>query len=497
MRLAALTVAALLIAAPSLATTFNVTDDASLTTAMAAGGAQAGDLVNIAAGSYTVKPVPANSGTAGNYIRIVGSQASPGSVSFSTGLDWSEGTARSYISWTGIKVSDDVNWWRANFCSLTYARVDSGGLKLRRANSDITSAGASQGNVITDCTFRQNVGAEYVIHFQGAYENTIKRCRFYGTTTAASFDQMRGRYLFRSSSNAFTDCSLSIEAWGATNGEQQAHGLRDSSRYNVFTRDTMLLGMTSKCARRALLSQAGTYPGTSDYNSWVDCYYRSFATNDGASNAGFEFQDSMDGVLVQGCQFISRTGVPLAISGSAQPDSMVIRHCTLYTQGSQAYRYESSTNVTTPRFNGIAYIATGSGSCASNATAGYRLETLGASAQSDSNFFAFGDTAYAFSKGTSGGLLCYTPAAWRTATSNDLASRTYVMSGGVVTDTTWATLDLRPAASSTLVSAIYPSGYAGAFNAEETPPAQIFIYGQWDDDQLFDQHEFIHKRRRQ
>lgn len=469
MRLALALAALLVLAAPAGAVTYNVTNDATLNNAMSLAGA--GDIINIAPGTYTGSFVPSASGGAGFPIRIVGSQSNPASVSTTAGLTWTEGTARAYISWTGIKVNDDVTWWRANFCSLTYARVDSGGLQLRRTNSDVTSGGASQGNVISDCTFTQNVNASYVTLLQGAYENTIRRCRFYGTTTNASFDAGRGRYLFRSPNNTFTDCLLSMEAWGATNGEQQAHGLRDSSRFNVFTRDTMLLGMTSKGARRALLSQSGSAPGTADYNSWVDCYYRSYATNDGGSNAGFEFQDSADRLLVIGCQFISRTGVPLAISGNAQPDSMVMRHCTFYTGGSQVYRYESSTNVTTARFNGNAYIARAAGSCASDATGGYRLETLGASASSDSNAFYHADTTYAFSKGTGGALLCYTPGAWRTATSNDLASRSFVLAGGVVTDTTWATLDLTPpAASSSLISDLFPDGYAGAFDFTEGDP---------------------------
>lgn len=494
MRLAALTVAALLLAAPAWGTVRNVTDDASLATHMAA--ASAGDIINIAANTYTGSFVPANSGTAGSPIRIVGSQSNPGSVSTTQGLSWAEGSARSYISWTGIKVNDDVVWWRANFCSLTYARVDSGGMQLRRTNSDVLSGGASQGNVISDCTFTQNVGASYVTLLQGAYENKFTRCRFFGTTTGATFDAMRGRYLFRSPNNTFTDCLLSIEAWGSTNGEQQAHGLRDSSRFNVFTRDTMLLGMTSKAARRALLSQSGSVPASSDYNAWIDCYYRSYATLDGSSNAAFEFQDDADRVIVQGCQFISRTGVPLAISGNAQPDSMVMRHCTFYTGGSQIYRYESGTNVTTARFNGNAYIGRAAGSCASNATAGYRLETLGASAQSDSNAFYTADSTYAFSKGTSGALLCYTPAAWRTATSNDLASRSYVLGAGVVTDTTWATLDLRPAASSTLVSSLFPGGYAGVFNAAAAETPATTYYGGWNDDDWYAWPDFYRREDR-
>ena len=69
-----------------------------------------------------------------------------------------------------------------------------------------------------------------------------------------------------------------------------------------------------------------------------------------------------------------------------------------------------------------------------------------------------------------GGTTCYAPGAWRTATSNDLASRSYVLGAGVVTDTTWATLNLRPATSSTLVSSLFPSGYAGAFDAAAAEP---------------------------
>lgn len=486
MRRVLLTVAALLLAAPALATTYNVTNDTNLGTAMAA--AVGGDVINIAAGSYTGSFVPSNSGSAGSYIRIVGSQSNPATVSTTQGLTWSESSVqKAYVSWTGIKVSDDVNWWRANFCSLTYARVDSGGLKLRRANSDITSAGASQGNVISDCTFTQNVGGDYVIHFQGAYENTIRRCRFYGTTTAATFDGMRGRYLFRSSSNTFTDCMMSIEAWGATNGEQQAQGIRDSSRFNVFTRDTMLLGLTSKGARRALLSQSGTFPGTTGYNSWVDCYYKSFATNDGSAVCAFEFQDDTNGGLAQGCQFISRVSTAIGWTGSGLPDSMVVRHNTFYTSGYQAFKYSPDANCTTARFNGNAYVSRAATSCGIDQN-NYHLQTLGAFGQSDSNSFYMADSAVAFGKRNGGASeTCYTPAAWRTATSNDLASRSFILASGVVTDTTWATLDLRPAASSTLVSSLFPSGYAGAFDAAaaESPAPARTVWIFWDDDNYF------------
>ena len=476
MRLAALTVATLLLAAPALATTYNVTNDATLTTAMAA--ASAGDLVNIAAGSYTVKPVPANSGTAGSPIRIVGSQSSPSSMSFSVGLDWASGT-RSYISWTGLNLGNDVTFTRADHCSLTYCKVDSGGLVSYGSNSDPTSAGISTDNYIGNCTFRQNIGSNsFAVVFKRTERTTVEWCRFFQTITNAAADA-RGRYLYRSSNNNFTDTYMEVECWGAENGEQFVQGIRDSSANNTFLRDSIRVGMTSKRSRRVLLSQSGTFAGTATPNYWVSCDYRSF--HETATDNAFEWQDGTGG-LCQNTVFASRIGRPLTFPGSATTPGLVLRHVTAYSGDTQAFRYDHTTNPTSSRFNGCAFIARGTQTCGTG-TAVYKIQTLGAFASSDSNAFYAADTAYMFVK-AGGGTTCYTPAAWRTATSNDLASRSYVIGSGVVSDTTWATLDLRPAASSTLVSALFPSGYAGAFGATSTetdfgctcPPDDVWYF---------------------
>lgn len=458
-----LVLAALLLAAPAFATTYNVTNDTNLGTAMAA--AVGGDVINIAAGTYTGSFVPSNSGSAGSYIRIVGSQSTPSSHIRSGGLSWASGT-RSYISWTGIKFSDDVVFTRADHCSLTYCQVDSGGLVSYGSNSDPTSTGISTDNYVGYSTFRQNIGANgFAVVFKRTERTIVERCRFYQTITNAAADG-RGRYLYRSSNNTFRNCALFVECWGAENGEQFVQGIRDSSANNTFSTDTIWVGLTSKRSRRTLLSQSGTYPGTATPNYWVGCDYRSF--HETATDNGFEFQDGTGGG-VYNCVFASRIGRALAFPGSATTPGLVLRHVTVYSGGQQAFRYDHTTNPTGSRFNGMAIIARTTQTCGTG-TALYKLETLGAFAGSDSNAFYAADTAYAFVK-AGGGTTCYTPAAWRTATNNDLASRSFVLAGGVVTDTTWDTLDLRPATSSSLVSALFPSGYAGAFDAVSTPSA--------------------------
>jgi len=473
--------AALLLSAPAWATTFVVTNDTQRNTAVTT--AVAGDLIDVRAGTYTGTFVPSNSGTAGNYITVKGAI---GSDSVATrictiGVSWSG--VRSYISWKGINFRDDVQFTRADHCSLTYCKVDSGGMVSYGSNSDPTSTGISENNYIGDCTFRQNIGANgMALVFKRTERTTVQRCRFFQTITNAALDG-RGRYLYRSSNNNFTDTYMEVECWGAENGEQFVQGIRDSSRNNTFTRDSIRIGFTSKRSRRCLMSQAGTFAGTATPNYWVDCDYRSW--HEPATDNAFEWQDGTGG-LCQGTVFASRMGRALAFPGSATTPGLVLRHVTAYSGGQQAFRYDVTTNPTTSRFNGLAIIARTAQTCGT-ATALYKLETLGAFASSDSNVFLAADTAYTFAK-AAGGTVCYAPGAWRTATSNDLASRSYVLAAGTVTDTTWATLDLRPPSSaSRVVSTLFPDGYAGAFNYTApaatdnstypgVPPAAAYAY---------------------
>lgn len=473
MRITLAALAAVLLTAPAFATTYNVTNDTNLGTAMAA--ASAGDVVNIAAGSYTGSFVPSNSGTAGNYIRIVGSQASPATVATTAGLGWTEGSgSRSYVSWTGIKVGDDVSWFKADHCSLTYALVDSGGFRIFGTNTDPTSAGISENNYIADCTFRQNISTNsFAIVMKRTEHTSFVRCRFFQTITNAAADA-RGRYLYRSSNNSFTDCLLSVECWGAENGEQYIQGIRDSSANNVFLRDSIRVGMTSQRSRRCLLSQAGTFAGTATPNYWVSCDYRSW--HETATDNAFEFQDGTGGG-VYNCVFASRLGRPLTFPGSATTPGLVLRHVTAYSSSKQAFRYDHTTNPMTSHFSGMALAARSTGSCADNGSSLYKIQTLGAFATSDSNAFFAPDLAYTFQK-AGGGLTCYALAAWTAATTNDAASMAAVLSGTVFADTAWATLDLRPAsASSALKSASAPDGYYGAFDLTVTAPAECTCTG--------------------
>lgn len=454
----AIALTALLIAAPALATTYNVTNDTNLGTAMAA--AVAGDVVNIAAGSYTGSFVPSNSGTAGNMIRVVGSQASPSTVSTTAGLSWASGT-RSYLSWTGIKVGDDVTFTRADHCSLTYARVDSGGLSSYGTNSDPTSAGISTNNYVGNSTFRQNIGSNgFAVVFKRTESTVVERCRFYQTITNAAADA-RGRYLYRSSNNTFRNCALFVECWGAENGEQFVQGIRDSSANNTFNTDTIWIGLTSKRSRRCLLSQSGTYAGTASPNYWVGCDYRSF--HEPATDNAFEFQDGTGGG-VYNCVFVSRMGRSLTFPGSATTPGLVLRHVTAYSSDKQAFRYDHTTNPTSSHFSGMAYATRTAGSCADNGSSVFKVQTLGAFATSDSNAFIAPDLSYVAQK-AGGGLVCYALAAWIAASGVDAVSTAATMAGTVFADTTWSTLDLRPASSSSaLKSASAPGGYYGAFD---------------------------------
>jgi len=467
---------ALLLAVPAGATTWNVTNDATLTTAMAS--AVAGDLVNIAAASYTVKPCPANSGTAGNPIRIVGSQSSPGSMAFSVGLDWASGT-RSYISWTGLKFSGDVTFTRADHCSLTYCRVDSGGLMSFGSNSDPTSVGISTNNYVGQSTFRQKIqNTWYTIGFKRTESTVVERCRFYVTITNASTDS-KGRYMYRCSNNTFRNCAIFAECWGAEAGEQFVQGIRDSSSNNLFDTDTIWVGMTSGRSRRVLLAQAGSFSSTANNNAWLNCDYRSFEST--TNNFAFEFQDNVYGT-VQNCVFAARTGAAAMMVPHGIAPGVVFRHCTFYSGGKQAINYPDT--VTTPKsvFKGCAFLTRTTGDCTGDYSSLLRFDTLGPWATSDSSAYYTPDSTNVFMR-TGGGRFCYAPSAWVSNTGNDARSKFYGVGAGAFADTAWATLDLRPASSSsTLKSASAPSGYYGAFDysAAETPSVTVCPCGPDD-----------------
>lgn len=457
---AALAAFLLLVHAPVFAATWTVTDDATRSSAMS--GAVAGDVVNVTNGIYAGTFVPTNSGSAGAPIRIVGNQAVPGSVSCSVGLSWSTLVTKSYVSWTGFRFSDDVVFQRADHCSLTYCRVDSGGFVSYGSNSDPTSQGISTTNYVGYSTFRQNIGSNsFALVMKRTESTTIERCRFYTTITNAVLDA-RGRYLYRSRNNRFTDTAFFIECWGAENGEQFAQGIRDSSSGNVFTRDTMWVGLTSKRARRVLLSQSGTYPGTAGPNYWVSCDYRSW--HETATDLSFEFQDHTTGG-VYNTLFASRMGSALSFCAPTT-NGVVFRHCTFYSGGAQAFYQDDTTNPSsTTRINGCAFVSRTAGGCSSsNLAQNFRIATLGAYGVCDSNLFAAADTAYAFRK-SGGGNVCYTPRSWVVASTNDAHSVFRLTAGGMVQDTAWASLDLRPASGSPLLSNGLPEGYAGAYTA--------------------------------
>jgi hypothetical protein len=432
--------------------------------------AVAGDVVLVSNGVYTGTFVPTNSGTATNRIRVVGNIVTPSSVSCSIGLSWSTTVTKSHVTWTGIRFGDDVVFQRADHCSLTYCKVDSGGFVSYGSNSDPTSQGISTDNYIGYSTFRQNIaGNSFALVMKRTESTTIERCRFYTTITNAAGDA-RGRYLYRSRNNRFTDTGFFIECWGAENGEQFAQGIRDSSSGNVFLRDSLWIGLNSKRSRRALMSQSGTYAGTATPNYWVSCDYRSF--HETATDNAFEFQDGTGGG-VYNSSFASRLGRALTFPGSAATPGLVLRHVTAYSSGAQAFRYDHTVNPTGSRFTGCAFIARTTGSCGTPSVL-FKLETLGAFASSDSNAFFTPDTAFTFAK-AGGGLVCYAPRAWTVATGNEARSSFRLMGSGVVQDTTWATLNLRPASSSPLLATGFPEGYAGAYTAESSEPAHATL----------------------
>lgn len=448
---AALLLTALPLTARGATTTYTVADDATLSTAMTS--AVAGDVVLMGTGTYSANRFhTTNAGTAGNCIRILGDTLAPANVLISGAVLFH----KSYVSVGGVRILGAVSFDSTAGDSFYKSIVDSGGFVMAGNAALFDTTALSGGNHLRDCTF--NVGDNgntWVWMMRDTRENTFTRVRVFARK-ANTGDTARGRYLYYSQRNRFTDCRLDMEYTEvnpATNTETYALTYRDDTNHNVHVRDTVWVGLLLKHSRIALLSHSGNAGHQTEGNQWYACDYRSY-------NGDFAVQDSLGlyrGTIMNSV-FASFSGVPLDLR---QCTGSIVRGNTFYAFGRTAVTL-SEKNPVGSVFAGNVFVARPYRTCTSFATTGAALGVYAPTAfGSDSNFFAPSVANKSVASHTVDSWICKSLTAWQVS-GDDRHSRARTFSGDLFVDGRWDVLDLRPAHCSPLTSAAAPGGHYGA-----------------------------------
>jgi hypothetical protein len=138
--------------------------------------------------------------------------------------------------------------------------------------------------------------------------------RVSGTFSGTNID-VQGRYLYNTYDNVFRDNRWTFEATNAiASGPWVAFALRDSSRRNLFERDTVLGGVASGMPISGRLVNAGNsaWTGQSINNRWNACFYQ--------MTSYVWTQDAFKGSTIENSVFASRDswGLWLLSSGTTR-----------------------------------------------------------------------------------------------------------------------------------------------------------------------------------
>ena len=366
---------------PAFATTWTVTNDATLSAANA--GAVAGDVVRIGAGTYTVGISPTHAGSAGSPIMYIGNQAAPTAATVAY-IDFRE---RSTASATGSYIS--VRWLSVSGDVGASNPLSGGSYPYRGGDHDTllkisTSASGATGinfnltySLIDSCTFAgsekwlnvaipaNGTWKDYPTHPDAQYihpkYNTIRNSTITWTSSASLQGASSGRkflWIIRSDHNTFfnntfnftltggdgyffaSECYFStyntfqnnVWNYSASNrgaGTAGMIGYRDSSSFNRFVGNTLTATLNSNTNTTGIsLSNDGTFRGSNRHN------YIGFNTLrfSGSSNLGFTYQSWAFGDTIEG-NAISTDNSP-AFCFNKECDSVVVRHNSVLTTAS-------------------------------------------------------------------------------------------------------------------------------------------------------------------
>lgn len=364
MKKALLAAVLLLHAATAGAADIAVSSDANMTTANAT--AVAGDRVLIAPGTYTVGIAPANSGTAGSRITYMGAANDSSSVvvpSITLNNDdyitvkWLRCSGNANIGYTSSSAPPGASVMGAYdslyFCSVLGGMDLTGSDHATVANCRIGKKfgttgidfGAANGRycsylTMNDCKTFTATDADGAFRADGMQNSVFNRVTNHSYLYGSSAGIM-SFVLFRSPNNTFTDCRWDTRSDNATVNLYQFNA-RDTSRFNVFLRDTFYVDTTGTGERITW------DPGTSGCCAKTD--YNEFRYTVIHCNGYFRMQVASNALVFDHCQLVLGR-MTNGFNNSAylnDPDSLTFTHNTLVLQdqssSSNNYLWDNGTS---------------------------------------------------------------------------------------------------------------------------------------------------------
>jgi hypothetical protein len=297
-----------------------------------------GDVVVIANGTYAQFPLPAVAGTPGARISYVGNLASPSSV---------------IVTPTGSLTKSDVSLKGITFAAGVYLAATRDSLAHCRVGGSMSGLSSANDCVIADTHFDSQrfyvVGSEAIPRTRCA-RDTVTRCSFtlnpndagshtirLGGVDALLFE--RCRFLIDVGPNAqgasctklfgvrhskFVDCFWDITNRCVTNPDEAGWFVnRDSTAYNTWTRDTILMKGPGQV--QFFGAASGSYPSTVMHNTYDHCVFK--VAGPCAYGSAVYYQDRVQQDSLIGCVIVG-SGGGLAFN-TAMNGPMLIDHCTV------------------------------------------------------------------------------------------------------------------------------------------------------------------------
>lgn len=442
-----------------------------------------GDVVILAPGTYSGTIRPANSGSLNARITYVGSLANPSAASVGSIV-----INTNYVTVKGVRANGGGQLdYPARYDSIAHCVL--GSMSLHAAKYSMIARNTINGgfsmsmdggevmNGIANCerdTIRGNtitmdpIPATHGFKVRGFTQYClIDSNRVTGWFPSNEFSGAHGRQFFNSYFITLRDNFWQFDARVPfTTGPWHAFSARDSSHDLTFERDTMYAGLNSGSNQVAgRLSQSGAY-GNIRNNVWKDCVY--------LTNAYFYNEESITGNTFRNSVFASRTDKAFWILETMR--NTVIDHCTFYSGGNQAVRFETTLQNTSITSN-IFYSRTASGPSLGGGVLLY-MNTGGFTANNNVYF----SSTYGSSPGDrSIAWCCYSASrpgsgsSWHSNTGQDANS---VHASPMFADSAFASFDAHLRANSGAIGKGAGGTDAGAFpyvpaGPDVTPPATV------------------------
>jgi len=322
----------------------------------------AGDIAYVLPGTYTTALKPNNHGRVGARITIIGNLANPAAQTFTSGLT----TDRSYLTVKGLKFQGSIAFTATS--TTNTARYDSaawchsrGGHFVGAKNSiickslminDVEPAGTTvafvldgyndvgprpwASNAESDTLRGNTVDCGYTTFKAfllrgGAQKNLIDSNRVTIRFKGNPADLPGGRSMYNSYYNTFRDNFWKMEADNALlDGRPwMFSGLRDSSSYNTFVRDTIFAGLESGIFMCGWMQHPGNggWVGNEIGNQYRNCVYRT---------TGYMIVHQLGrNLVIDHCEFAS-TKSQYAIEINNDMKYFTFNHNTCYSLGARA-----------------------------------------------------------------------------------------------------------------------------------------------------------------